>query len=276
VFLLGLRVGHHRYQTPFAVQGRRRGRVLVVLPTTTWQARNEVDADGDGFGDVLPLDRSVALRRPFAGDGFPPGFTARDVPLLLFLDRARLRYDITTDLALASAGSRPRIRHRGILFTGAPRFFPTDLGRLTMGYLGAGGRVAWVGTGGFTSAVKLVHEQLEAQAGSGPASRNAFGERLRPLRARGELAVLADRIQFFRGVGDAFGPFPSLEQSAGLPGGARLLASAGHEAERPSLVVYRRGAGVIARIGVDGFARAAADSSDVARIMRRLWTLLSR
>lgn len=276
VFLLGLRVGRHRYQAPFAVQGRRRGRVLVVLPTTTWQARNQVDANGDGFADVLPLDRSVALQRPLAGHGFPAGFSADDVPLLLFLDRVHLRYDITTDLALAGGRSRPPIRYRGILFTRAPWFFPTELGRLTMGYLDAGGRVAWVGTRGFTSAVKIIHQHLEAQAVSGPASRNLFGERLRPLLARGQLAVLADRIQFFRGVGDAFGPFPSLEQSAGLPRGARLLASAGHEADRPSLVVYRRGGGIIARIGVDRFAQAAANSSDVARIMRRLWTLLSR
>jgi hypothetical protein len=58
--------------------------------------------------------------------------------------------------------------------------------------------------------------------------------------------------------------------------GAQLLAAAGHESGRPSLVVYRQGKGVVARVGVDGFARTALQSPDVARIMRRLWTLLSR
>lgn len=276
VFLLNLRVGAHRYATPFAVQGRRRGRVLVVLPVVTWQGRNELDANGDGFSDLLPEDRTVSLRRPFAHSGFPPGFTAREAPLLLELDRARRRYDITTDLALASGRARPPIRYRGVLFAAAPRFFARGLGHLASAYVEAGGRLAWLGTRGFSTTVRVGSTQIETLPGASSGGRSPLGERLRARQARGPLAVLNDRIQFFSGVGDVFGPFPALEQSRALPPGARLLASAGHEAARPSLVVYRLRRGVVARVGVDGFARAGLDSPDVARIMRRLWLLLSR
>jgi hypothetical protein len=275
VFLLTLEVAHHRYVTPFAVQARRRGRVLVVLPALTWQARNELDTNGDGFSDLLPEDTAVSLKRAFARSGFPNGFTVREAPLLSELDRGHRRYDITTDLALA-ARKRPPARYRGVLFAAAPEFFPRRLARLARSYVEAGGRLAWLGTRGFTSTVRVDARQIERITAARSARRNFIGERLRTRRARGPLAILIDRIRFFSGVGAAFGPFPALEQSRALPPGARLLASAGHEAARPSLVVYRLRRGVVARVGVDGFARASTDSPDVARIMRRLWLLLSR
>jgi hypothetical protein len=274
LFLLELRVGGHRYRTPFAVQSRRGWRVLVVLPAATWQARNPLDANGDGFSDVLPEDRQVSLRRPFGGSGLPPGLTARDAPVLLFLDRNRLRYDITTDLALTGPGARPAVRYDGILFSGAPHFFPQRSGRLLRAYLEAGGRVAWIGAGGFRRPTVQEAGTLALRPARG--RRNLFGEVLHDERGGGLLTVLGDRIEFFRGVGGAFGPFPALEESARPPRGARVLASAGREAERPALSVYRVGQGVVARLGVEGFGRRASASPDVARIMRRTWNLLSR
>jgi N,N-dimethylformamidase beta subunit-like protein/flagellar hook capping protein FlgD len=282
IFLLSLRSGRHRYQCPFAVQARKNRRVLVVLPATSWQARNPPDANGDGFSDLLPEDRAVRIRRPFAGVGLPVGFTAREAPLLLYLDRARLRYDITSDLALERGLSSFPRRYRGVLFAGPPRFFGSRTAALTRSYLRSGGRVAWLGTGGFTQPTLATRDELQlADSGAAAdvgaaASRNLFRERLRPGQPGGQLTVLTDRIGFFKGAGEVIGPFPRLEQSARLPAGAALLASAGNEANRPSLVVYKRGRGVVARVGADGFARAASVSPPVARIMRRLWTLLSR
>jgi hypothetical protein len=77
-------------------------------------------------------------------------------------------------------------------------------------------------------------------------------------------------------VPDVFGPFGPLEESRGLPRGTPVLAAAGTGAERPALVIYRRGAGVVARVGIDGFGRALGTSPAAERIMRRLWVLLSR
>jgi hypothetical protein len=272
VLLLELRVGGHRYETPFVVQSERREPVLVVLPRVTWQARNELDANGDGFGDTLPEDDTVEQRRPFAGGGLPEGFAVREAPLLLFLDRQHLRYDVTTDLAIGDP--RPPVRYHGILFAGPPRFYARSSARLVRSYVEAGGRLGWVGTGGFTRSVSAAGGELAAARGS--ERSNLFGERFQLGRPAGPLTVLGDRIGFFRGIAGPFGPFPALEEGQRLPVGGRLLASAGREARRPSIAVYRDGNGVIARVGADGFALAASESPDVGRIMRRVWTLLAR
>jgi hypothetical protein len=248
--------------------------VLVVLPTTTWQARNPLDTDADGFPDTLPEQRSVALRRPLGGSGLPAGFAAAEAPLLLYLDRSGLRYDVTTDLALGAAGSRPPVRYRGLLFAGPPRFFPRSAGSLVRSYVDAGGRVAWIGSGGLTRPVRVDSGALTPAGGDG--RRNLFGELLRPERPAGLLTVLGDRIEFFRGVGSAFGPFPALEEGARPPRASRLLASAGRASGHPALVVYRERRGIVARVGIDDFVRSAHAPGDVERIMRRLWTLLSR
>ena len=46
--------------------------------------------------------------------------------------------------------ARPPIRYRAILFAGAPRYFASELGGLARSYVESGGRIAWLGTGGFT------------------------------------------------------------------------------------------------------------------------------
>jgi N,N-dimethylformamidase beta subunit-like, C-terminal/FlgD Ig-like domain len=273
VFLLALQVGAHRYETPFSVQAEKRRPVLVVLPAVAWQARNDLDTNGDGFGDVLPEDDEVALHRPFAGNGLPEGFTAREAPALLFLDRERLRYDVTTDLALADPSARPPVRYSGILFAGPPRFYSRSMAGLVRSYVEAGGRVAWLGTGGFTRSVAARKGVLASVRGSDRS--NLFGERFHAGRPSGSLTVLGDTIGFFAGVAGPIGPFPALEEGQRLPAGDRLLASAGREGQRPSLAVYRHRKGVVVRVGADGFSVAANESPDAGRIMRMLWTLLA-
>jgi hypothetical protein len=278
VFLLHLQVGVHSHATPLLVQGGtekgRPGRVLVVLPAATWQATNALDSNGDGFADVLAYDRQVPLRRPFARAGLPPGFAASELPLLVSLDREHHHYDVTTDLALGGGSTRAAVRHAGVLLAGAPRFFTVDAGRILRSYVRAGGRLAWLGSGGFTQPVRVSGSSLRL-AGQGSSRRNVFGERLRPAPAA-LLTVLGDKIDFFRGVGGAFGPFPGLEETTRLPPGARLVASAGSEANRPAIVVYRYGDGLVARLGVNGLAREVDSKPQADRIMRSLWTLLAR
>ena len=104
-----------------------------------------------------------------------------------------------------------------------------------------------------------------------------LGERVRIESGPRALVVLGDRIGFFGGVDGAFGPFPRLEPSLRLPAGARLLASAGADPRRPDLVVYRfeprhRGPHRRGRLR----ARAGGRGHAAARIMPRLWALLSR
>jgi hypothetical protein len=279
VALLSVRVGSHRFTTPFAVQGEEDERVLVVLPATTWQARNRLETDGDGYPDVLPAAGRVSVRRPFAGDGMPPGFQGDQSSLLGFLDRERLRYEITTDLVLARRGASRLDEYRGVLFAGAPRFVPRRVQRLLRAYVRNGGRVAWAGRHGFEWSVSVGTDNRGAPTELVDANRSRrtpFGEQVRLEGQPAPVAILTDNIRFFTGVSAAFGPFGSLEESVALPRATRLLASAGTGAERPAIVVYRRGPGIVARVGIDGFGRALRTSPAAERIMRRLWVLLSR
>ena len=273
VLMLTVRAGSHRHTSPFAFQGRRRESVLLVLPEATWQARNRLETNGDGYPDLLPEDPAVSVARPYAA-GLPAGFAGDQSALVRFLDAGGMRYDITTDLALARARAPGLGRYRGVLFAGPPRFAPVRTRERLRVYVGAGGRLAWVGRGGFDWTAQLTGETLFR--GRRPAVRALFGERLRYEREAVPVAVLSDRINFFAGVPGSFGPYGPLEESLRLPRDARLLASAGTGEERRAAVVYRLGRGVVARVGIDGMARAARNSPASARIMRRLWALLSR
>src|SRR5690606_31002019 len=98
---------------PFPVQAVQTRKVLVVLPAITWQGRNEVDDDGDGWPNTLTHGLPVRRERVLAG-GLPEDLVERVAPLLVHLDRTGLRYDLTTDLALAS-GVGPRLEgHTGV------------------------------------------------------------------------------------------------------------------------------------------------------------------
>jgi hypothetical protein len=273
VALLEIRIGARRYVTPFAVDEHRGRGVLVVLPAATWQAVNPVESDGDGFPDVLPSADRVSLRRPFAGAGFPRGFLAGDAPALLALRRDGQRFDLTTDIALARPGAGSLGRYSGVLFTSAPVWTPRETGRVLRSYVRVGGRVAWLGTDGLLRTAALSGAYLSEPSRRPPA--NLFGEPVRPAPA-GALAVLEDRIGFFAGVAAALGPYPRLEESPRPAPGARVLATAGARLGRASISVYRVPDGVVARIGARGFAASLATSADATRIMRRLWTLLSR
>jgi FlgD Ig-like domain len=271
--LLDLRVGPHRYTVPFAVQPRKHRRVLVVLPTFTWQALNPVEQDGDGFPDLLPLDPAVGLRRPLSGDGLPRGF-GETASVLGYLDGARLRYDLETDETFLHAGTAALRRYSGVLFAGPERFAPATVTRLLRSYAGNGGGVAWAGTGGFAREVTLGGSKLSGGRPAGSAA--ALGERVRLEGGSHSIVVLGDTIDFFSGVSGDLGPYNALEPSLRLPARTRLLASAGAEPRRPAVVVYRTGRGFVARLGVSGFGHSLATSADAGRIMRRLWTLLSR
>ena len=274
VAMLTVRVGQHRYTTPFAVQGRRRERVLVVLPDATWQARNRLETNGDGYPDLLPEDAAGEPAAPVRGQRPAAGLRRGPVRRAAVPrpGAASLRHH---DGRRAGLTARRRLdRYTGILYAGAPRFSPIRTQQLLRGYVNAGGRLAWVGRGGFDWSVEVAGRSL--LRGRRTTVRALFGERLRYEREAVPVAVLSDRIGFFRGVPGSFGPFGPLEESQRLPPGARLLASAGTGESRRALVVYRTDGGVVARVGIDGFGRALRTSPAAARIMRRLWALLSR
>ena len=76
---------------PFVIRPNFLGltsRVLVVLPTNTWQAYSFQDVNGDGYGDTWyagPPNRSVDLGRSYIARGVPPRFYRYDLPFLHWL-----------------------------------------------------------------------------------------------------------------------------------------------------------------------------------------------
>jgi hypothetical protein len=82
------RVGYAPFVVRPAALGAT-GRVLVILPTNTWQAYNFQDADGNGYGDTWyagPPNRLVDLARTYIARGVPPRFYRYDLPFLHWLN----------------------------------------------------------------------------------------------------------------------------------------------------------------------------------------------
>ena len=95
---------------PFVVRASAPGphRVAVVLPTNTWAAYNEWDADGDGWGDTWYVSRrirDVDPARPFLHRGVPPKFLRDDLGFIRWLAHTGKGADFLTDDDLARVGS---------------------------------------------------------------------------------------------------------------------------------------------------------------------------
>ena len=178
-YVLHLRSGRHAVDLPILVQSQRRSQVLVVLPAATWIGEDTVDDDHDGLPDSLARGRPVSLGAGRVLDGMPADFAAEIAPTLVFLDRAGLRYDLTTDIEM-SGGRDPRPTDRpGVLLLGRARWQPTDVARRLRKYVVDGGRLATLGTDGLRASVRQGRRQLLRPTASRPT--DLFGARLRDV-----------------------------------------------------------------------------------------------
>lgn len=138
-------------QAPLVVRApaATRPRVAVVLPTSTWQAYNFLDADGDGTGDTWYASRareSARLDRPFMGSGLPPFFHRYDLPFLRWLRRARNRADFLTDAdleRLPGPGTLAR-RYDLVVFPGHHEYVTRHELELIEGFRDRGGNLAFL------------------------------------------------------------------------------------------------------------------------------------
>jgi FlgD Ig-like domain len=286
VYVLRVRAGRRRARWPVAVAGLPRSRraargprPLVVLPSLSWQGLNPVDDDFDGFADTLDTTGRVKLNRPFARAELPRGFDAEVAPLLRFLDRERLAYDLTTDLALLE-GEGPSLGNApGVAFAGSERWLPAPLASKLRRYVEGGGRVASFGSDALRRLARI--EDGTARFRGRPRDVNVLGERLQPLLRTGAapLSVEVDELGLFE-AGDSFvGDFTLFEPSGGLPGESQPLTAAGREPDAPDLVAYRLEDGLVVRLGTPQWAaRLARDrlGLELPRATVRLWRLLAR
>ena len=146
-----LRNGRLKGYAPFVVHPWRLGihRVLVVLPTFTWQAYNFRDDNHDGLGDTWYASSAinhVRLDRPFLARGVPPHFTAYDLPFLRWLEKTGERADFMSDTDLAGI-YRPDQLHRAyslIVFPGHHEYVTLHEYAMVTGYRNLGGHVMFL------------------------------------------------------------------------------------------------------------------------------------
>jgi hypothetical protein len=260
---------------PLVVRGRGSGRVLVVLPAISWQGTNPVDDDASGFPDTLFDSSSVPLNRPLALGQMPAALRSETAPLLAFLDRRHVRYDLTTDVAMALGKGPQAAGHRGVLFAGSELWLTDILDRGLRSYVEAGGRVASFGTDAFRRTVNVSPSQL-----SDPSPRqdaNVFGESVAPSgTAAAPLVVTRDVLGLFGGTDGYVGLFTRFEQQRALVAGAHVVSAAGRDPHHPAFVAYRLGRGLVVRVGTPQWAAALGDDSEVQAVTRSTWDLLSR
>jgi hypothetical protein len=276
LYLFELRGAGRAGAVPFAVQAARRSPVLVVLPATTWQGRNPVDDDGDGLPDTLERGRPVRTARPYAFGALPPGLAEREAPLLVALDRAGRRYDLTTDVALAR-GVGPRLAgHRGVVLAGEARWLDAGLQRALLGYVRGGGRLLVAGPDSLRRGVRLTPTRAERP--TPPTRADLFGAILRPVVREPRLVLTStvDRIGLFAGTEGELRGLERMEETASLAPGTELVAAATtQDGEREVVVGARVGRGLVLRTGLPDLPTRLGTDPELRALLARSWTLLA-
>jgi len=249
--------------------------VLVVVPAISWLGVDRVDDQPlDGIPNTLSDGTNVHWPRVLTG--LPRQFADESARLLVFLDRHKIRYDLTTDLDLDLTRNPRKTDRDGVLLAGPEMWVTRTLARRLRRYVLDGGRVASFGADTLRSGVTLRTRQAD-DAGvltrpTQPTSTDPFGARLAKLRT---LSQPADLIQFegdnqalMTGVQSLPG-FTKLEESLPVTGERTQLTAVGqqltpeetNEAEqsgkparelRPALSLVRIGSkgGFVIRVGL--------------------------
>jgi len=266
--------------TPVARRALGRPRPLVVLPTITWQGENAYDSDLDGFPDTLESARSLPAERPFVRGELPAPFLREVAPLLRFLDRERLPYDLTTDLSLGRREGPALGNAPGVAVAGTAEWLPRRVRDSLRAEVQQNGlEVVSFGSESLRRTVALVGDELRDP--SPPRPDDLFGEATELFRATpaAPLRAQRDALGLFEGVDQLFGEFSLFERSAELPAGAVLRSAAGREEETPAFVAYRLGKGTVIRPGTPQWARELRESRlgvEVPQVTKRIWALLGR
>lgn len=276
LFLFTARRAGHEASAPFLVSAPVRRPVLVVAPLMTWQGRNALDDDGDGFPNVLARGQRSRLARVLATP-LPQGFAAHEAPLFSWLDRAGHLYDATTDAALALSAGPGLAGHRGVLLAGDTVWLPAPLQRRLLRFVRAGGTLVSMGTGSLRSTVRLT-QHLRMDRPTPAAKTDLFGSELAPLRRLAKPVDLTnsnDRAGLFSGTEGLFHGFSLIEELRS-PGTSPLTATAVTPDGSIAIEALKVGRGRVVRFGLPQLAARLGTDVDVQALMERTWQLLSR
>jgi hypothetical protein len=274
---------------PFAVQDATPAPILVVLPAITWFGRDTLDDDRDGLPNTLESGDSAAYPRLLPG-GLPYGFSDQVAPLLAFLDRQRVNYDITTDLTLAASRGGLTGEREGVILAGPHRWISTEVARRLRRYATEGGRVASFGADTLRRGVAVARDRLLRPLP--PTEGDPFGVTFRPQRALESNQVLqpvADdaELGLLTGVEQLPG-FSQLEESEPSERVRVALAltdeqaiaeaeAAGEELPPayPALALSQLGEGIVIRVGLPEWgARLKQGSDPVQQLTRNIADIL--
>jgi FlgD Ig-like domain len=297
-YLLEVTSGRWHVSVPFLVQSDKRSSVLVVVPAVSWLGEAKIDDQPlDGIPNTLTNGSNVHWPRVFTG--LPPQFADDVAKLLVFLDRRRIRYDLTSDLDL-DLSRNPRASDRpGVLLAGPETWVTRTLARRLKRYVLDGGRVATIGADSLRRGVTL---RASGSDDTGvltrptqPTAIDPFGAHLTKLRTLSKPADLiqleGDDQRLMTGVTSLPG-FTKLEEALPVSGERKLLSGIGQaltpeetaQAEqsdkparelRPALSATQVGAkkGLVIRVGLPEWYAKLGDPN-VAQATRNIVDLL--
>ncbi len=140
---------------PFVVRpSQPTRRVAVVMPTSTWQAYNFQDADGDGFGDswyVSWRTRTVDLTRAQLNRGVPYRYRSYDLAFLHWLAQTGKQVDVYADedLERFADGDALRASYDLVVFPGHTEYVTTHAYDVIERYRDAGGNLIFLSANNF-------------------------------------------------------------------------------------------------------------------------------
>lgn len=256
-------------RAPLAIRARARADLLVVVPMITWLGRDPVDQTLDGVPDTFTTGSEVRFPRPFAfGGGVPPGLGREMAPLLAFLDRQEIPYDLVTDLDLAFGGE-PAGHREGVLMPTAAQWTSQPLARRLRRYVDEGGRVAVFGPRALTGSVTVGDGVLSRP--SPLTGADAFGGLLGSRRGlTAPLTVLQEdpALGLLEGFSGRLDGFEAVEELTS-PGEGEVRTGVGEETTdlQPALSAARYGEGLVIRVGLPGWgARLEQGSGAVEQL----------
>jgi hypothetical protein len=152
------RVGY----APFVVRPTVLGatsRVLVVLPTNTWQAYNFQDVDGNGYGDTWyagPPNGAVNLSRTYIARGVPPRFYRYDLPFLhwLYWSGKSAEFISDSDFDLIANGDELAKDYDLVVFEGHEEYVATHEYDVSQRFRDLGGNLMFLSANNFFWKVK--------------------------------------------------------------------------------------------------------------------------
>jgi flagellar hook assembly protein FlgD len=286
LYTLSLRWGSHATTVPIVAgatgtgtsagsgSGVGHGRVLVVLPTLTWQGENPVDDDGDGMPNLLSTGGPIQIERPFTG-GLPAGFRGEE-GLLAYLRASGLDYTLTTDLSLISGGSTLLSHYSGVVFAGSERWLPAGTGQTLSTWVERGGHVLSFGIDALQRTVTLGGGQ--ARDPSGPHQVDFLLARPRGIEPTGGslLFVQRNRQGLFSDGAPALTGFRRFQTFGPVQPPGRLLTSVGVSAQSPAVIGYALGRGAVVDVGLPGFGAALAHNVTAQDLVARAWRFALR